>query len=439
MTIPPKGRARCQDQGGTDLCSLYAIANATVETLMRDNVDVSLDEVVAKLEQLEFVKVKDGHHVQEFNGVKLKILKDRTGETGMPNAQWALALPIDVTLEIKEHVNIGPELLQRIKGRSSSCVLDYTRQDCDGERHCVFIDTVKTLNGINWILYTLFFQWIPWVSKSYARDKFICINSWGPYDKNPEIDVYQKGKRNRVFEVKGTVQRLESEYKNADIKNIAMSIYNEMNWSLWTLMAFMSVACELCNVVTNPNIGYLGDIGACHDLEHCNVVGLHVMIVFCTFLWVLLMSIHNHSLFWFHTLKQNGKNKTRWNIIGAVVKFSIDFLFFVSSMVLSALIFILPLTIIWNLVGIRKFFTEPSLVIFFYIFEAECDKINQQQTGNESGSTKGFFTFLGCVRLLYSLILMYYSNSKDDIGNPERNTTSLLQITPIECKDILDV
>ena len=136
---------------------------------------------------------------------------------------------------------------------------------------------------------------------------------------------------------------------------------------------------------------------------------------------------------------KNGKNKTRWNIIGAVVKFSIDFLFFVSSMVLSTMILILPLTMIWNLVGIRKFFTEPCLVIFFYIFGAECDKINQQQTGNESGSTKGFFTFLGCVRLLYSLILMYYSNSKDDIGNPERNTTSLLQITPIECKDILDV
>ena len=133
---------------------------------------------------------------------------------------------------------------------------------------------------------------------------------------------------------------------------------------------------------------------------------------------------------------KNGKNKTRWNIIGAVVKFSIDFLFFVSSMVLSAMILILPLTIIWNLVGIRKFFTEPFFVILFYIFGAECDKINQQHC---ESNNKGFFTFLGCVRLLYSLILMYYSNSKDDIGNAERNTTSLLQITPIECKDILDV
>ena len=322
-TIAPKGRARPQDQGETDLCSLYAIANATVETLRKDNI------VVAKLQQLDFVKVKDGHHVQEFNGTKLKILKDR--ETG--------GIIDNVTLEIKEHNNINPELLRQIKEGSIICVLDYSLQDRDGGRHCVFIDTVKTLN--------FFFQWIPWISKRFTRENFICINSWGNFDKNPKIEVYPKEKGNchQVFEVNAIVQRLESEYQNAD-KNCALSIYTERNCTLWTLIAFLQFPFEGCNAVTNPSI--------CH---------LYIMSFICTSLWVLLYIIHNHSLFWSKILKQSGKNKTTWKIIGAVVKSSIGPLFFVLA---SFFVFFLAI-IISKFMDNRYPFSEPCFVILLNI------------------------------------------------------------------------
>ena len=371
----PKARARPQDQGETDLCSLYAIANATVETLMKENVDVSLEEVVPKLQQLDFVKVKGGHHVTEFDGAKLKILKERgTGGT-IEN----------VTLEIKKH-NIDRELLQHIKDENISCVLDYIRQDCDGERHCVFIDTVETLDSINWIsiLYALLIQWIPWISKRSASENFICINSWGSYDKNPEIDVYQEG--NHVFEVKGTVQRLESEDQNAD-KNFAKSIYNGMNWAVWIILAIVAK-----------------DLHAVTD---------YIMIVIYSFLTVLLMTISECSVFRSNTIKQNIKKKTLWKMIMAYVCYSIRTLLGFSSVVMQFVVLIYSVLFI-NFRSIlvnyetRKFIAEPISILFVYILRVEFEKIHQtlSNTGNEFAFDKNLLLFGGCARLLY---LMYAS------------------------------
>ena len=371
----PKARARPQDQGETDLCSLYAIANATVETLMKENVDVSLEEVVPKLQQLDFVKVKGGHHVTEFDGAKLKILKERgTGGT-IEN----------VTLEIKKH-NIDQELLQHIKDENISCVLDYIRQDCDGERHCVFIDTVETLDSINWIsiLYALLIQWIPWISKRSASENFICINSWGSYDKNPEIDVYQEG--NHVFEVKGTVQRLESEDQNAD-KNIAKSIFNGMNWAVWIILAIVAK-----------------DLHAVTD---------YIMIVIYSFLTVLLMTISECSVFRSNTIKQNIKKKTLWKMIMAYVCYSIRTLLGFSSVVMQFVVLIYSVLFI-NFRSIlvnyetRKFIAEPISILFVYILRVEFEKIHQtlSNTGNEFAFDKNLLLFGGCARLLY---LMYAS------------------------------
>jgi len=376
----PKERARPQDQGGTDLCSLYAIANATVETLMKENVDFSLEEVVSKLQQLDFVKMKGGHHVTEFDGAKLKILKERgTGET-IEN----------VTLEIKKH-DIDRELLQHIRDENISCVLDYIRRDCDGERHCVFIDTVETLDSINWIsiLPTLLIQWIPLISKSSASENFICINSWGSYDKNPEIDVYQEG--NHVFEVKGTVQRLESEDQNAD-KNIAKSIFNGMNWAVWIILAF-----------------FARDLHAVTD---------YISIVIYSFLTVLLMTISEWSVFRSNTIKQNIKNKTIWKMIKAYVCYSIRTLLGFSSVLMQCLVLILSVIFI-NFQSVlvnyeqSKFIAEPISILLLYILRGEFEKIHQKltSTNNELAFDKNLFLFGGCARLLYLMYACIYGNS----------------------------
>ena len=142
-------RARPLDQGWTDLCSLYAISNAIVETLKKsNNIYVSCDDVAVALNQLDFVKVKGGHDVTEFDGAKLKNIIDR-----------ATGVPYDVTLEIKEH-SVDAELLQDINRKSISCVLDYIQQD--GERHCVFIDSLETRDTFG-ILYTPWIPCIPWI------------------------------------------------------------------------------------------------------------------------------------------------------------------------------------------------------------------------------------------------------------------------------------
>ena len=369
----PKARARSQDQGETDLCSLYAIANATVETLMKENVDIGLDEVVAKLQQLDFVKVKGGHHVTEFDGAKLKILKERgTGGT-IEN----------VTLEIKKH-NIDRELLQHVKDENISCVLDYIRQDCNGERHCVFIDTVETQDHINWIsiLPTLLIPWIPWISKRSGTENFICINSWGSYDKNPVIDVFQEG--NRVFEVKGTVQRLETEYQSAD-KNIAMSICKGLNWPLWTSLAFISITAY------NP----------------FDAVCMYIQMIICSFLTVLLMTISECSVFTSNRLKPNIKNKTIWKIIKAYVCYSIRALLGFSIVLMQVLVVMYLFFIILalgNYYEDRKFIAEPLFFVLMYKLRVEFEKIHQQLTSNELAFDK-YLKYLipsvGCLRLLY--------------------------------------
>ena len=71
----------------------------------------------------------------------------------------ATGVPYDVTLEIKEH-SVDAELLQDINRKSISCVLDYIQQD--GERHCVFIDSLETRDTFG-ILYTPWIPCIPWI------------------------------------------------------------------------------------------------------------------------------------------------------------------------------------------------------------------------------------------------------------------------------------
>ena len=176
----PKERARPVDQGEAGICSSFAVGNAIADTAMDEGKDFNLDEVIGALKQLDFVNEKDGNYVQEFDGATLKRITDsRTGMT------------YDVMIEIVPHDAKNTEVLRQIRDKRMKCVLAYDSHG--GGRHSVFIDGLIKIRGI---------------------ENFVCINSWGSWDPNPNIEVGQEG--NEIFEVKASYTRLDCGDEDAD-------------------------------------------------------------------------------------------------------------------------------------------------------------------------------------------------------------------------------
>ena len=169
----PKARARPVDQGEAGICTLAAIANAVVDGAEYKGKDFSLDEVIGALKQLDFVDVKDGNNAEEFHGATLRRIKDSNTGT-----------PYNAMLEITPYTVENNKDFRRICDRNVSCVLVYNLPQGFG-LHTVFIEKVIDIKGI---------------------DNFVCINSWGRYNPNPNVEVGQEG--NKIYEVKAFYERL---------------------------------------------------------------------------------------------------------------------------------------------------------------------------------------------------------------------------------------
>ena len=187
MARIPTERARPVDQGGAGICSLVAVANAIVDRAMDGGKDFKLDEVIGALKQLDFVDEKDGNFVHEFDSATLKRITD--SKTGVP---------YDVRITIR---SIFSEAPRQIRDMKKKCVLVYN--DHGGGRHSVFIERVIEIRGIK---------------------NYVCINSWGSFCPNPNIEVDREG--NQIFEVKAKFTRLDCDDANRP-ENTIVTIESE--------------------------------------------------------------------------------------------------------------------------------------------------------------------------------------------------------------------
>ena len=130
----PKERARPLDQGDSGTCSLYAVANATVEKLMDFDIDIKLDEIVGGLKQLDFIDIVEGNNVMEFDQAVIRRMTDKNTKK-----------LCDVTLRITE-CRVKKDLLRKIQNKEMKCVLVYRLSEPDSEPHCVFINELKRVN-----------------------------------------------------------------------------------------------------------------------------------------------------------------------------------------------------------------------------------------------------------------------------------------------------
>ena len=172
--ITPKERARPLDQGLSETCTLHAIANATVESLTKMEIDVKLDEVLGALKQAEYVDIHEGNQPEDFDGAHIKRLTNKnTGRS------------VDVTLTVGKFTELkNTELFTQLQ-KSIKYVLVYNlnRPNEEVSLHCVYIHKHDTICG---------------------KEKFICFNSWGDREENPVVDVERPG--NVVY---GVVTRAE--------------------------------------------------------------------------------------------------------------------------------------------------------------------------------------------------------------------------------------
>ena len=86
-------------------------------------------------------------------------------------------------------------------GLKKKCVLVYN--DHGGGRHSVFIERVIEIRGIK---------------------NYVCINSWGSFCPNPNIEVDREG--NQIFEVKAKFTRLDCDDANRP-ENTIVTIESE--------------------------------------------------------------------------------------------------------------------------------------------------------------------------------------------------------------------
>lgn len=145
--------AKTLNQGQGETCTIHALANAVTQSLWdKSKIEVSPEECLGGLKQLEKVEVFGGNNVEDFHAASVKNMTDQvTGAYG--NVQ------IRVT---------------RGTGRGGQYVLVYDLEegDPDTDKHCVYIRGVSRSNP----------------------NTFSCVNSWGTgEDENPEISASRKG------------------------------------------------------------------------------------------------------------------------------------------------------------------------------------------------------------------------------------------------------
>ena len=160
-----KNLAKTLNQGLGETCTIHALANAVTQSLWtRSNIEVSPEECLGGLKQLEKVEVFGGNHVEDFHEEVVKNMTDQiTGAYG----------------DVQIHANRVP---RGMKGKNvtwgkseKGCqyVLVYDREEGDPEtKHCVYIRGLSKSDP-------------PMLS---------CLNSWGRgNDENPEISVFRRG------------------------------------------------------------------------------------------------------------------------------------------------------------------------------------------------------------------------------------------------------
>ena len=75
-------RARPLDQANSRCCVLHAVANASVEACMDQNLDLKLDELVGALKQNTVVDI-EGNRVEDFDGATLKKMTDSKNQKSL--------------------------------------------------------------------------------------------------------------------------------------------------------------------------------------------------------------------------------------------------------------------------------------------------------------------------------------------------------------------
>ena len=138
-----------------------------------------------------------------------------------------------------------------------------------------------------------------------GRNNFICANSWGYHDPNPVIEVHQEG--NKVFEVKGTLQCLESDYGTTG-ENIGSNVYNGLKWTDWLFLTILSITFECFHMLD----------------EHGEVTGqwsggLYVNVLILCFITVFICGSAERCVIKANSSEHNIRNKTTWKQIKVYV------------------------------------------------------------------------------------------------------------------------
>ena len=151
--------AKTLNQGQGETCTIHALANALTQSLWdNSNIEVSPEECLGGLKQLERVEVFGGNHVEDFHAVSVKNMTDQvTGAYG----------------NVQIHVSRGTR-------RGGHYVLVYDTEEGDPDtKHCVYIRGVSRSDS----------------------ETFSCVNSWGTgKDENPEISALRKGNMSYCIE-----------------------------------------------------------------------------------------------------------------------------------------------------------------------------------------------------------------------------------------------
>lgn len=153
--LNPGERARALDQGDASVCTMYAVANATVESLTLQDIDISLEEFVGALKQNEQLDLDNGNNVEEFNNVRIK---------NMTNKKSKKYGDIELDIEILQRINRNT-LNEKTKTQYEKFVVVYNQVIGDPKtKHAVALKNFEAIDG---------------------RKMIVCINSHG--DSNPLV------------------------------------------------------------------------------------------------------------------------------------------------------------------------------------------------------------------------------------------------------------
>ena len=164
MLANPRESPRPLDQGLSETCTLHAVANTVVKSLMNQGIDITLNEVVGALKQATYIDIDEGNNVEEFHGAVVKKMTDKkTGHLG--------DLKLNVIPHPDEHRKESSNGL--LNKKQYQRVLVYDRTEGDEE--------------------TIYWVFIQEELKIIGQLYFFCINSWGNFEKNPTIEVDREG------------------------------------------------------------------------------------------------------------------------------------------------------------------------------------------------------------------------------------------------------